>query len=251
MLQICFVAFFVGTAFALAFHRHRYVKRSYIAGFLVVFLVVNLTGLAVLPMMHWHKFSEPRPESQTHHSVRLVTAEGEELSYPTEATLSADSISFSAVTRKMRTEYSPAQNRRLTRYLLVRARDHRQAARHRSALQYLRFPPHGFLGSWDEATIRSDVPLVGLRLYRTNLTTSPDGTEVRSRSETLLKGFYPGCEGTQAAAHFSTAPCAFDASTPSTSSTTSASFVISTSFAPSTPSAPTSTPPPTTDGAGA
>ncbi|WP_240145709.1 hypothetical protein [Halococcus salsus] len=141
LLQLCFVAFFVGTAFALAFHRHRYVKRSYVAGFLVVFLVVNLTGLAVLPMMHWHKFSEPRPESQTHHSLRLVTAEGEELSYPTEATLSADSVSFSALTRKMRTEYSPAQNRRLVRYLLVRARDHRQAARHRSVVQYLRFPP--------------------------------------------------------------------------------------------------------------
>ena len=217
LLQLCFVAFFVGTAFALAFHRHRYVKRSYVAGFLVVFLVVNLTGLAVLPMMHWHKFSEPRPESQTHHSLRLVTAEGEELSYPTEATLSADSVSFSALTRKMRTEYSPAQNRRLVRYLLVRARDHRQAARHRSVVQYLRFPPHGFLESWDQATIRSNVPLVGLRLYRTNLTTSPDGTEVLSRSETLVEGFYPGCEGTEAAANFSTAPCAFDVASTSAS----------------------------------
>lgn len=143
-------------------------------------------------MMHWHKFSEPRPETQTHYHVRLVDAEGDELSYPVEATLSVDSVSFSALTTKMRTEFSVERNRRIARYLLERARDHRRAMRNRSPLRYLRFPPHGVLESWDKGTIRSHSRLVGVRLYRIDLSTSVDGTEITSRTETFLCEFYPG-----------------------------------------------------------
>jgi len=186
LLPLCFVAFFVVTAGALTFHRRQYVKRTYVAGFLAVLVVINLVGLPILPMMYWHKFSEPRPESQTDYHIRLVTAEGKELSYPTKATLSVDAVSFSALQRQMRTEFSVEKNRRVTRYLLEQARDYRRTARDRTVLRYLRFPPHGLLESWDRETIQSHSRLVGIRLYRINLTTSSDGTKITSRSETLL-----------------------------------------------------------------
>lgn len=186
LLPLCFVAFFVVTAIALAYHRRQYVKRTYIAGFLAILVTINLIGLPILPMMYWHKFSEPRPESQTHYQIRLVTAEGKELSYPVDATLSVDSVSFSALLRQMRTEFSSAKNQRITRYLLKQARDYHRTARDQSVLRYLRFPPHGFLESWDRETVRSHFRLVGIRFYRINLTTSPDGTEITSRSKTLL-----------------------------------------------------------------
>lgn len=194
LLALCFVAFFVVTAIALAFYRRRYVKRTYVAGFLAVFVTTTLVGLPVLPMMHWHKFSEPRPESQTHYHLRLVDSEGDELPYPTEATLAVDSVSFGALTTKMRTEYTPQRNRRIARYLLERARDHRHAMGNRSMLRYPRFPPHSLLESWDEETVRSHSRLVGIRLYRIDLTTSADGTRVTSRSETLVREFYPDRE---------------------------------------------------------
>jgi hypothetical protein len=197
LLPLCFIAFFIVTAVALVFHRHRYVKRTYVAGFLAVFMITNLVGLPVLPMMHWHKFSEPRPETQSQYHIRLVDAEGDELPYPVEATLSVDSVSFSALTTKMRTGYSTEKNERIARYLLERARSHRQGVNNRTLLRYLRFPPHGLLEAWNREMLQSHSQLVGIRLYRINLTTSADGTEVLSRSETFLKEFYPGCARAQ------------------------------------------------------
>jgi len=48
-------------------------------------------------MMYWHKFSEPRPEAQTHYEFRLVDAEGDEFVYPGVATLAVDSVTLASL----------------------------------------------------------------------------------------------------------------------------------------------------------
>lgn len=191
LLPLAFGAFFVGTAIALAFNRRRYVRRTYVAGFFAVLVTINLIGLPVLPMMYWHKFSEPRPESQTHYEFRLVDTDGDELRYQTEATLAVDGVTLASLQRKMLTDYSREKNERIARYLIQRAREHRQRVTTRSPFRYLRFPPHGLIEGWDRETLARHSAFVGLRLYRVNLTTSADGTKVLSRSEEVVLEFFP------------------------------------------------------------
>jgi len=106
LLPLAFGAFFLVTAIALAFNRRRYVRRTYVAGFFAVLVTINLVGLPVLPMMYWHKFSEPRTESQTSYEFRLVDTDGDELRYQTEATLAVDGVTLASLQQRMLTDYS-------------------------------------------------------------------------------------------------------------------------------------------------
>jgi hypothetical protein len=186
-----FTGFFIAAAIALAFHRRSYIKRTYVAGFLAVLVMINLIGLPILPMIFWHKFSEPRPEAQTHYEFRVVDAEGDELPYDAEATLQTDNVRFAILQREMLTEYSREKNERVAGFLLRRARVHREKVTNRSPLQYLRFPPNGVVEGWDGRNLSRYSTFVGIRLYEIRLNTSADGTAITSRSETMLLEFYP------------------------------------------------------------
>jgi cytochrome c biogenesis protein CcdA len=78
--NLVFVGFFLATLVAIFYHRNRYVRTTYIAGFVGTLLALNLFLTAnVLPLVHWHKFSSPQEQSQTVYQFRLVDTQGNEL----------------------------------------------------------------------------------------------------------------------------------------------------------------------------
>lgn len=193
-----FVGFFVATGIALLLHRNRYVRTTYVAGFFALLLLVNLVVPAhVLPLLHWHKFSEPYSQDLVWQEVRLVDEHGREVVYDDKGTLGVDGVKMEDLQREMRTEYSDEQNCAVVDWLLERASVYRERVVDRPPHRWLRFPPHGLNNQWTSADLEGYGEFVGLRIYEQQVTTSSDGTEVTAYAEhrvfdTTAEGLPPG-----------------------------------------------------------
>ena len=184
--------FFAAALVAVTLRNRPRVRRSYVTGFLSVLIAVNLMlSVVPAPMFHWHKFSEQRPAEQTHYEIRVVDADGRELYYDSAATLGSESVRMNDLERKMRTEFSDRKNREVALWLLERARKHRDRIEDPSVLRFLRFPPHGVSDRWTTGTVDDYSSFVGIRLYRVDVATSEDGTEIAAVSEELVAEYYP------------------------------------------------------------
>lgn len=182
-----FVGFFVATLVAFVLHRVRFVRSTYVAGFFALLLVVNLAvPVHALPLVHWHKFSEPRAQELVWHEVRVVDSNDRELVYDDRATLGVDGVTMEDLQREMRTEYTHRKNCEVSRWLLERARLHRDRMTTQSPLDWLRFPPHGLNNQWTAEDLQGYDAFVGLRIYELRVVTSADGSEVNARDETKV-----------------------------------------------------------------
>lgn len=193
ILPLFFVCFFLATLIAMRYNRNGYVRKTYISGFFVLLLVMNLTGPQVLPLTQWHKFSDPYPQTYVDYELRVVDAGGDELDYDYRATLTVDGVTLRLLEEEMLTEYMEAKNERVACYLLRRARVYRTRLSTRSPLHLLRFPPHGLGSTWSESEISEYGRFTGVRLYRINITTSADGTEITSYSEHVMQSYPSPC----------------------------------------------------------
>jgi hypothetical protein len=208
---VVLAGFVVVTVVAVALADRPRIRRTYVAGFFVCLLVVNLIGVAPLPFMHWHKFSGERPEAAVLHEFRVVDAAGREIDYDHRATLSVDGFSMYLVTSRM-DEYDEARRAAVAAYLLERANVYRASIESRSALHLVRFPPHAIEDTWDELELAEYDEFVGVRYYRLTLVTSADGTTVDSYSEELLGEWMPAASASASASTPATASVSASAS---------------------------------------
>lgn len=187
LVALFVVGFFAAAVVAVAFGTNRTVRRSYLAGFFTVFVVVNLFVSAIpAPVVHWHKFSHVRPESQTHYEFRVVDASGTELAYDAEATLGTDTVSMSKLHHLIRTEFSHEKNTEVAAHLFERATEYRDGVERRPLARFLRFPPHSTTGTWTTADLGEYDEFVELRLYRLDVETSADGRTATIADETRV-----------------------------------------------------------------
>jgi hypothetical protein len=195
VLPLFFVCFFLAALVAIRYNRNGYVRKTYISGFFVLLLVMNLTGPQVLPLTQWHKFSDPYPQTYVDYELRVVDAGGNELDYDYRATLAADGVTLRLLEEEMLAEHTDAKNERVACYLLRRARVYRTRLSTRSPFHLIRFPPHGLGSTWFEGEISEYERFTGIRLYRINITTSADGTEITSYSEHAMQSYPSPCTG--------------------------------------------------------
>lgn len=182
-----FLGFFVATLVALVFHRNQLVRSTYVAGFFALLLVVNLAiPVHLVPIMHWHKFSEPYPEELVWHQVRLVDEDGQEIIYDDKGTMGVDGVRMERLQRWMRTEYSDQRNCEVVRWLLERAEAYRDRVLDRPVYRWLRFPPHGLNDQWTREDLHGYGEFVGIRIYEQQVVTSADGQEVLSYTERVV-----------------------------------------------------------------
>lgn len=204
ILPLAFFGFFLAAGLAIYYRRNRRVVTSFLAGFLVVMLLFQtVMPVVVTPFMNWHKFSNPREPTEVRHEIRVVDADGNELRYDNEATLAFNGVRMSALHRQMREEYSEERNREVARFLLERAREYRtqveRGTPRRGATwteegvrpsRAIRFPAHGHTSTWTADQLSEYSEFVGIRLYRMEVVTSEDGTEVVSYTERRLFEHY-------------------------------------------------------------
>jgi len=215
LVPLFFTGVFIATFVGIAFNRNRHVRRTYVAGLLLMILATNtLMPFVPLPMENWHKFSSPRPAEQTDYEFRVVDDRGNEIRYEEKATLKADGgITMRLLKRRFVRDYSvsakrfsAAERREAARYLLRQAKSYREDLRHRSPLRLLRFPPHGGTWTaWHPDPLADYGPFVGIRLYRVRTTTSEDGADVLSSSETVIFEYYENGTATSAVSNHTAA----------------------------------------------
>jgi len=197
LIPLFFVGFFLATLIAVVHHRNRYVRTTYLAGFLGGLLVLNLLlTVNLLPLVHWHKFSSPQEQSQTVYQFRVVDTEGNELRFEEEAALSGDTgMSVGLLRKKVQNADSPRERHIVMRYLLRSAREHRDGLHERTPSHLVRFPPHyGTWTAWTPDEVETYGRFVGIRLYQINVTTSESGQTFTDRSERVLYDYYEESE---------------------------------------------------------
>jgi hypothetical protein len=193
LAPLFFVCFLLCTLVAILFGRKRYVRTSYIAVFFSLLVVVNLVGAPALPLIDWHKFSDPPPQTYVEYEFHVVDADGNELDYDHRATLFVDGVTMSPLHKRMLNAYSPGKNEGIACYLLNRAREYRTTVQTRSLLHFLRFPPHGLENTWSAEGLSRYSEFVGIRLYRLEMNTSTDGSEIGSSSGKTVFEFDRPC----------------------------------------------------------
>jgi hypothetical protein len=185
------LGFFLVTLLAIALSDNRRIRRSYIGGFFVLLIVVNLfSPITPAPLMKWHKFSEVRGMEKTEYAFRVVDTNGAELKYDDEATLNTGSVALSYVRLKMQNELTPAQRADTAQWLLDRATVHRERQMKRSPVRFLHFPRHAMADEWTPKKLAGYSEFTAVRLYRIDYTLSYDGTAVTSYNETLLYEYH-------------------------------------------------------------
>lgn len=195
VLPVFFVGFFLATLAALVCSENRYVRRVYVGGFFTLLLVTNLfMPVTPAPLVKWHKFSEIRPTEQTKYEIRVVDEAGNEIKYDNKATWKASGMAMRVVQNELLEETAPDEKRETSQYLLRKAREHRAHLGDRSPSNALRFPPHATVNTWTAAELEAYDRFVGIRLYRMELETSRDGTEVTGYTEAVVYEYAPDSE---------------------------------------------------------
>ncbi|MFC6865474.1 hypothetical protein ACFQGE_18665 [Halomicroarcula sp. GCM10025817] len=205
VLPLVFFGFFAVAGLALLFNRHPEVRRTFAVGFVVVFLLcqVSLVPLTVPPLTTYHKFSNTWDQERVEYEFRVVDENGQELRFDAKSTLEFEGIRMSRLHHQMLTEYSEEENRVVARFLLQSAREYRgelEAGGGRNSLVWsdggvklrhaTNFPAHGHVTTWTPAELSQYGEFVGLRLYRVEIESSADGSEVVSQSEAVVFEYY-------------------------------------------------------------
>lgn len=187
VVLVFFIGFFLAALAAIVCNENRYVRGAYVGGFISLLLVTNtVVPVAPAPLIQWHKFSEIRPTEQTRHEIRIVDASGNEIRYDDKATWKTNGVAMRTVRKGLLRDATPKERREIARYLLRKAREHRTHLRDRSPLHVFRFPPHGTANTWTVTELDAYDRFVGIRLYRMEFVTSPDGTEVTDYTEEVV-----------------------------------------------------------------
>lgn len=179
-----FFGFFVVAGVAIFWGRNRYVSRTYLVWFFTILLVVNVAiSVIPIPFVHWHKFSDPRPQEQTRYMLRVADADGDEIRYDNKATWNVGGANRATIRAKFRGEFDAEQKRVVSSYLLQRANDRRTRLQRPPWVRFLKFPPHGTGSTWTRENLAEFGPFVSISMYRVEVVTSEDGREIVSSSE--------------------------------------------------------------------
>jgi hypothetical protein len=190
---LLFVGFLLGAIIAIAFSDRDWVRRTYLGGFVAALIVTNLfLPFTPVPLVQWHKFSDPRAANQTHYEVRLVDANGKELAYdgdalgeysmnpPREMLVDEDSIEKYSGPRR-----APSGKADVARYLLEEGTEYRRHVARTGPWSIQNYKP-GMADSWWRVDLSTYDRFVGLRVYKINVNSSQDGTEITAMSETKV-----------------------------------------------------------------
>lgn len=198
VLPLLFVGFFIAAGLAI-FTRSGRVRQSFLVGFLVVMVLFQtIAPVLVPPFMRWHKFSDPYQSEEVRYEIRVVDTKGSELKYDKKSTLSFNGVRMDGLRDAMGREFSAEENRLVAKFLLERAREYRRGIEagnpergfvvtaDRSPFRLLRFPEHAQAATWTADRLAEHSRFVGIRLYRIEIVTSDDGSEIVSTSERVV-----------------------------------------------------------------
>lgn len=154
--------------------------------FFSLLFIISLVGTHFFPFMVWDKFPNTYPETETDYELRVITDDDQELPYDFRATLGVDGVYEPYLTPKMGEEYSYCKNIQILEYLLQRARIYRDQVENKSVQSFVRFPPHGLVNMWTKKELDEHGRFTSIRLYKREIRSSSDGTEIRSITKELV-----------------------------------------------------------------
>lgn len=194
-LRAVWFGVFYGVLAVVFLLKDRYpLRKPFVIGFFAVLCVTVVAGTHFLPFMAWDKFPNTYPETETEYELRVVTADGHEVVYDIRATLGSDGVNEQYLTTAMAEEYSDCQNQVVMSYLLDRAREYRVRVESGTVWSFARFPPHGLTDIWTKKELQPYSRFVGVRLYERTITSSEDGSAIRSVDEALLLEYHEADE---------------------------------------------------------
>lgn len=184
VVTLSVVSFLALTALALAFSDRPLVREGYLAFLLVGIVVVGLVGIEVVPFVHFLKFSEPDPQGVVSHELRVADDRGNELPYDARASPPLVYVQTRYLAANLPDEDYDTQVE-VSAYMLRNACTYRASveAGDRSLLDRLRFPRHTIDYRWTRATLAEVSAFEAIRVYRLEIESSNDGTEIVSRHE--------------------------------------------------------------------
>lgn len=184
--MLFFGGFFLAAFLAIRYAHVSRVRRGFLGGFFAVLVVVALVApVQPLPMIQWHKFSNPVPQEETVYQLRVVDADGRELRYDSDATLEVDGVYLHRMLDDL-VEAEPAEQREIGRHLLEKAREYRVRLANPRPSRFFRYPPGGLFGRWTAEKLAEYDEFVGLRVYEMTAETSPDGRTIVDTEEVLV-----------------------------------------------------------------
>ncbi|WP_434531045.1 hypothetical protein ACODNH_05380 [Haloarcula sp. NS06] len=187
LFQFTFITFFVSAGVAIYFRDRWYARQTFVAGLLAALLILGFVGLAPLPLVELHKFSNEGPEEGYFHQVYVVDESGNELQYDVRATKPILNSRLSTYALNMVREYDEQERQESAAFLLTEAQQYRSnVANGRSPMQSLSFPRHEINYDWHNRDLSQYSEFVGIRIYLVEYSTSDDGTEVQSQSKELV-----------------------------------------------------------------
>jgi len=203
LLPLIFLGFFFLSTLAIIFSDRKYIKKSYVSGFLVVLLLFQtIMPLYITPFINWHKFSSERPAESAGYEVHIVDESGNEIQLDRKATLAFNGVA-SIPSEQMVTNNSNETNQEIAQWILKRTSEYRAEVERgeptRGAVpsdvwnlphRLYRFPAHS-VGAWTADELSGFSEFIGIRIYYVQTETSSDGSQIVSQSEELVLEIYP------------------------------------------------------------
>jgi len=188
--DVVFLLFFIGLGVAYLLSDYTVVRGGFLTGFVTIFVVFSLIGFSALPIVSFHKFSKPYPNSQTYYTMEVVTESGEAMFVDDRALRPMIPYNIRDLAERMATEYADRKAHRVGCFVLRETNEYRtERVRSQGLLEYVDFPPHDVVREWSKQDLERVSTFTAVRVDEIELTSSEDGAEILDRSEAVAFSF--------------------------------------------------------------
>lgn len=193
LFPVFFIGFFVATGLAYWYQDRYYIRHTYLAGFFVCLLLVNMVGLTVLPLTSLHKFSSTASETYTVHTIHLVTADGQEILYDSRAAPPLEGTRIHKLGGEMVTDMNERDRNATAEFLFSKAVSYRTSVESDPpvSVKQIKFPRHVHDYKWRPQTLAQLDEFTRLRIYKQQIRFTDDDTDVTVVNETVVYEWRP------------------------------------------------------------
>lgn len=186
---VFFVGFFTITAVAYYYHDRIRIRQSWLVFVFTVVIIMNTTGIYMVPFAHLHKFTGAAAQEQTVYEVRVVDEHGETLSYDARAVEPLPGSRLNELGKQMTTEYSNATRHEVSRFLLQNACEYRSSIESGQLIRLdrMEFPEHGLDYRWTDKILSTYGDFAGIHVYKHSITHTDHGTDETVTTELVYR----------------------------------------------------------------
>jgi hypothetical protein len=192
---IFFISFVVMMAAGFYFKDRFQIREFCVRTLVVLVLAVNIIGIQFVPVVHLQKFGSPSEENITHHEIRIVDANGNEIVLDARA---VEPVPYS----RLHGVYgvwgsmlngSNGTNDAVGRHIFTEACSYRQEIQSGPFIwkNSFQIPQHEYGEKWTAKELASYDNFTALRVYRVQKVLNEEETAFETRSETEIYELTP------------------------------------------------------------